>query len=62
MQYATAGIEFLAIFGLMVMAGLLLDRRFDSLPVWTIVGTVLGFAGGVHRLVKIARSLDVKRK
>ena len=57
-QYATAGIEFITVFGLMVLVGVLLDRRFETVFVWTIVGAVIGFAGGVYRLVMIAKSLD----
>lgn len=61
-QYATAGVEFITVFGLMVLVGVLLDRRCGTIFVWTIVGAVVGFAGGIYRLVTIAKSLNAGGK
>ncbi len=54
-QYATMGIELFAIFSTFVAGGLLLDRRLDTRPVFTVVGAVIGFAGGLYRMMRLSR-------
>lgn len=56
MRYATVGVEFLAVFLAGLLVGLWADRRWDTRPTLTLVGTALGFAGGMYRLVRVARS------
>jgi F0F1-type ATP synthase assembly protein I len=55
MRYATIGIEFIAIFLIFLLAGVWLDRRFNMKPVFTLVGMVLGFAGSMYRVVRVAQ-------
>lgn len=57
-RYATAGIEFIAVVGLLTGGGYWLDRRVGTLPLWTLVGFVGGFAAGLYRLVRIAGELN----
>jgi len=52
MRYATAGIEFVTIFGVCLLGGFLLDRKLNLLPLFTIIGVMVGFAAGLYRLVK----------
>jgi F0F1-type ATP synthase assembly protein I len=51
-RYATVGTEFVATFGLFVAAGLWLDRRLSTLPIFTLASAALGFAGGLYRLIR----------
>lgn len=55
MRYATLGVEFCAIFMVFLFAGLWLDARLNSLPAFTLVGMVVGFAGGMYRFIRVAR-------
>ncbi len=57
MRYATAGIEFIITFGLLLFGGLMLDHAIGSEPAFTLVGGCLGFAGGLCRLIRQARQL-----
>jgi F0F1-type ATP synthase assembly protein I len=57
MRYASAGVEFIATFGLVMGAGWWLDRRFDKSPLFTLIGAALGFAGATWRLVRQARAI-----
>ena len=56
-RYATAGIEFILTFGLVLLGGLMLDRAAGSTPAFTLLGAAAGFAGGLYRLVRRARQL-----
>ena len=52
--YATLGVEFGAAFGIGLAGGMLLDEYAGTEPVWTLVGTAVGFAAGMYRLVGVA--------
>ena len=54
MRYGSAGFEFFAAFGLMLVVGLWLDRRFGTGPVLTLCGAGLGFAAGLYLLIRQA--------
>lgn len=41
--------------------GLWLDGRFDTSPLWLLVGTALGFASFVLRLLRLGRQLQELR-
>jgi ATP synthase protein I len=60
MKYAAVGTEFVAAVGLMVLAGVLMDRWLATLPLFTLVGLLVGFAAGIYRLVVAARNLGPK--
>lgn len=58
LRCAAAGLEFIITFGVMLVAGLLLDRHLGSLPAFAIAGAVVGFACGMYRLVRLGRRLQ----
>ena len=41
-----------------ILIGYWLDRRFDTSPIFLLVGTVIGFAAFVLRLVRLGRQLQ----
>lgn len=47
----TVGLEF----ALPALLGSVLDRRWGTLPLATVVGAVLGFAVGMMHILRIAR-------
>jgi F0F1-type ATP synthase assembly protein I len=55
MRYAFTGAEFTVIFVATLMGGLWLDRKLGTLPAFTLVGGLLGFAMGLYRLIQEAR-------
>ena len=60
MQYASVGVELFLTIGLALAGGYWLDVRWDVLPVFTLLGLVLGFGAGLTRLIfraKQARDL-----
>jgi F0F1-type ATP synthase assembly protein I len=57
LKHITLGMEFAIIFGLCLGGGLWLDRRLGIFPALTLTGMVLGFAGGLYRLVRQAKEL-----
>jgi F0F1-type ATP synthase assembly protein I len=57
-RYASAGMEFIITFGLLLGGGLMLDRWLKSLPAFTLVGALAGFAGGMMRLIKVGRDMQ----
>jgi F0F1-type ATP synthase assembly protein I len=61
-QYSTAGLQFIIPFGLMVALGVWLDLKWRTLPGFTVLGGILGFAGGVARLRQLARSLRASQR
>ncbi len=52
-RYASAGTEFVATFALAVLAGVLADRHWRTTPLWTLVGSLAGFALALFRLVRV---------
>ena len=55
LRFTSAGIEFIAIFGLMLAGGMWLDSRYDTSPGYALTGAVWGFAGGLYRLIRQAK-------
>lgn len=53
----TAGLEFIITVGLLIGAGMFLDRRLGTRIWFTILGAVLGFAAALYRLVRQARAV-----
>lgn len=57
MRYASAGAEFIVTFGLVMAAGVVLDKWLGKGPLFTLIGAALGFAGATYRLVRQARAI-----
>jgi F0F1-type ATP synthase assembly protein I len=57
MRYASAGVEFIATFGILMAAGVFLDKWLGKGPLFTLIGAALGFAGATWRLVRQARAI-----
>lgn len=49
-RITSVGLEFV----LPAVAGHFLDRRWDSAPIATLVGAILGFSVGMYHLIQIA--------
>ncbi|QDU84850.1 Putative F0F1-ATPase subunit (ATPase_gene1) [Planctomycetes bacterium Pla163] len=49
---AGAGVQFGAAVVVFTLAGLWLDRRLDTLPLFLLVGLALGFTGGLIHLMR----------
>ena len=61
-RHASAGLESVVTFGLLLGAGLLVDRWLGSLPLWTLLGAAAGFLAGLHRLIRTARDIERNEK
>ncbi|HDY64819.1 MAG TPA: AtpZ/AtpI family protein [Phycisphaerae bacterium] len=55
LRFASAGVEFFVIIGVLLGGGYWLDTRLGTLPLWTLVGLAVGFAGALYRLVRQVR-------
>jgi len=62
MQYATVGTEFIATVGMMVGGGVLLDGWLRTMPAFTLIGTAVGFAAALYRLVKLGKRLQNRQQ
>lgn len=61
-RYALIGTEFITIFGLFLFAGVMLDRKFDTQPVLTLIGLAGGFAMGLYKMVTDLRRQERRDK
>ena len=61
-RHASAGLEFIVTFGLLLGAGLLADHWLGSTPLWTLLGAAAGFAAGLQRLLRAARDIERNEK
>ena len=52
LRYSTAGIQFIATFGVFLGGGLWLDFRLDTLPGFTLLLGAVGFGLALWRLVR----------
>jgi len=57
-RLAGAGAEFAGAVLVFVGIGYLIDRGLGTHPWFLVVGALLGFAGGMYNLIKLARSQD----
>ena len=55
MRYASAGIELVVIFGLWLLLGWWLDKRWNTSPAMILIGAVLGFGLGMYRMIRDAQ-------
>ena len=60
MRYSTVGMEFIIIVGLFIGGGLWLDKRLGLMPLFTLIGSVAGFAGGLYRLIRRVKEIGDK--
>ena len=58
----TLGVEFIAIVGAFIAAGYWLDHKTGSLPGFTITGLVVGFTGGLYRLISQVKRINQQIK
>jgi ATP synthase protein I len=58
MRYGSSGLELFATFGLLLLIGLWLDRKFGTDPILTLCGAGVGFAAGLYRLIRRAMQLQ----
>ena len=54
LRFISAGVEFAVILIAFCGGGAALDLHLGTLPVWTLVGMGVGFAGALWRLVRAA--------
>jgi len=52
LQYSHLGLQFAATIGLLLGGGLWLDRRWGTTPLFTVIGTFLGFGAGFYNLYR----------
>lgn len=57
MRYAHLGMEFIVVFGVIFYGGYYVDQRFGFTPWFTIIGSFLGFAAAMIRLVSAAQEI-----
>ena len=50
LRFSHLGIQFVLVFGLCVFLGYFADQRIGTLPLFTILGVLLGFAGAFYQL------------
>ena len=44
--------QFFLTVGLLILLGVWLDKKYETVPLFTLLGTGLGFAAGFYLLVK----------
>jgi hypothetical protein len=54
LRFISAGVEFAVILIAFCGGGAALDLHLDTLPLWTLIGMGVGFAGALWRLVRAA--------
>jgi hypothetical protein len=58
LRFAATGVEFALTIGLFTAGGYWLDASLDLLPLFTLLGLGVGFAGALWRLVSQVRQAD----
>lgn len=53
-RYAGVGLELVAVVGVLMGIGYLLDQKFETEPWCMLTGALLGIVGGLYNLVKDA--------
>jgi len=52
LRYATVGMEFFLVFGMLFVGGWLIDWRLGTSPGFTVLGGITGFAVAYYRITK----------
>ena len=58
--YLTLGIQFIATILLCVFAGHWADGKFDTSPLWTLIGGLIGIAAGFYHFFKVVLKMGRK--
>lgn len=58
MRYTHLGIEFIAIFGVILWLGIKADKLLSSEPVGILLGAFLGFAAAMTKIIRAANDLE----
>ena len=58
--YLTLGIQLIATILLGVFAGHWADGKFDTAPLWTLIGGLIGIAAGFYHFFKAVLKMDRK--
>ena len=58
--YLTLGIQLIATILLCVFAGHWADRKYDTSPLWTLIGGLIGIAAGFYHFFKAILKMDRK--
>ena len=59
-RYAFLGTEFIIIFGMLLLGGVMLDGRLNTSPLFTLIGTFAGFGLGLYRMISDLRRQERK--
>ena len=60
--YASLGIQFAATILIFIASGWWRDAAFATTPLFLLVGTLFGAAGGFYKLYRTLMALDKRRK
>jgi F0F1-type ATP synthase assembly protein I len=52
------GFAFVAVLGVLTAAGFFLDKLLGTLPLFLLLGLVIGFAGGLYYVYQALKKLD----
>ncbi len=58
--YLTLGIQLIVTILLCVVAGHWADGKFDTSPLWTLIGGLIGIAAGFYHFFKAVLKMDRK--
>ncbi len=58
--YLTLGIQFIVTILLCVFAGHWADGKFDTSPLWTLIGSLVGIAAGFYHFFKVVLKMGRK--
>ena len=58
--YLTLGIQFIVTILLCVFAGHWADGKFDTSPIFILIGSLLGIAAGFYNFFKVVLKMDRK--
>lgn len=60
LRYISVGTEFAVAFGAPVAVGVLVDRWRGTMPAFTLVGAVVGFAAAIYQMVRLNQRLQAR--
>lgn len=58
LAYSTIGIQLAITILVFLYGGFLLDKHFNSSPVFVVIGTIIGMGAGFYNLMKSLSELD----